>query len=78
MNKSFYTIISWVFGERKGLWWILTVSCDLAEQIPVSRLCSPVWYNMVCRRVVSDADGWASVPGSFRGEFCFFIGFTMT
>lgn len=78
MNKSFYTISSWVFGERKDLWWILTVSCGLAEQIHVSRLCSPVWYNTVCPRVISDADGWASVLGNFRGEFSFFIGFTIT
>lgn len=68
MNKSFYTIISWVFGERKDLWWILTVSCDLAEQIHVSRLRSPVWCNMVCPRVILDADGWANILSTLGGS----------
>lgn len=78
MNKSFYTIISWVFGERQDLWWILTVGCDPAEQIHVSRLRSPVRYNTVCPRVVTAADGWASVCGNFRREFSFFIAFMIT
>lgn len=72
MNKSFYTIISWVLGERKDLWWILTVGCDPAEQIHVSRLCSPVRYNTVCPRVVTAAAGWVSVRGNFGWEFSFF------
>jgi len=78
MNKSFYTIISWVLGERKELWRILTVGCDLAEQIRASRLHSP---GLVRYGLPSSRHGcrWVGEsPQQFWWEFSIFVAFMIT